>query len=65
MHNLFCDHNDLRNEADVEQIFARHLIEEFGYSDKAIRPKTAQEGCSAASATYTNTFGSCPSRSTI
>ena len=37
MHNLFCDHSDLRNEADVEQIFARRLIEGLGYADKAIR----------------------------
>ncbi len=43
MHNLFCDHSDLRNEADVEQIFARRLIEGLGYADKAIRPKAALE----------------------
>ena len=41
--NLFCDHSDLRNEADVEQNFARRLIEALGYSDKAIRPKAALE----------------------
>jgi len=39
--NLFCDHGNLRNEADVEQNFARRLIEAIGYSDKAIRPKAA------------------------
>ena len=43
MRNLFCDHNDLRNEADVEQNFARRLIESLGYPDKAIRPKTTLE----------------------
>ena len=43
MLNLFCDHSDLRNEADVEQIFARRLIEALGYSDRAIRPKAALE----------------------
>ncbi len=41
--NLFCDHSDLRNEADVEQNFARRLIEALGYSDTAIRPKAALE----------------------
>ncbi len=43
MRNLFCESADLRNEADVEQIFARRLIESLGYSDKAIRPKAALE----------------------
>lgn len=43
MRNLFCDHGTLRNEADVEQNFARRLIEALGYSDKAIRPKAALE----------------------
>ena len=43
MRNLFCDHGDLRNEADVEQNFARRLIEALGYSDKSIRPKAALE----------------------
>ena len=43
MRNLFCDHGALRNEADVEQTFARRLIESLGYSDKAIRPKVALE----------------------
>ena len=41
--NLFCDHSDLRNEADVEQNFARRLIEYLGYSDKSIRPKASLE----------------------
>ena len=43
MRNLFCDHRDLRNEADVEQNFARRLIETLGYSDRDIRPKAALE----------------------
>ena len=43
MRNLFCDHSDLRNEADVEQNFARRLIEALGYSDRTIRPKVALE----------------------
>lgn len=38
---MFCDHRDLRNEADVEQNFARRLIEALGYSDSAIRSKAA------------------------
>ena len=46
--NLFCDHRDLRNEADVEQNFARRLIEDLGYSDNAIRPKTALEELSVS-----------------
>ena len=37
--NLFCRKRDLINEADVEQIFARRLIEYIGYEDKQIRPK--------------------------
>ena len=43
MINLFCDQEDLHNEADVEQIFARRLIEHLGYPDSAIRPKEALE----------------------
>ncbi len=43
MRNLFCDHRDLRNEADVEQNFARRLIESLGYPDRDIRPKAALE----------------------
>ena len=46
MRNLFCDHGALRNEADVEQNFARRLIEALGYSDTAIRPKAALEDLS-------------------
>ena len=43
MRNLFCDQEDLHNEADVEQIFARRFIESLGYPDSAIRPKDALE----------------------
>ena len=43
IHNIFCNLTDLRNEADVEQNFARRLIEAIGYSDSAIRPKAALE----------------------
>ena len=43
MRNLFCDHSDLHHEADVEQIFARRLIEALGYEDKSIRPKASLE----------------------
>lgn len=43
MRNMFCDQADLRNEADVEQNFARRLIESLGYPDRAIRPKEALE----------------------
>jgi type I restriction enzyme M protein len=39
MRNKFCDSNDLRNEADVEQSFVRRLLEELGYSDREILPK--------------------------
>lgn len=37
--NKFCDMSDLHNEADVEQNFARRLIEYLGYRDDQIRPK--------------------------
>ena len=37
--NQFCQLADLKNEADVEQSFARRLIEFLGYSDNQIRPK--------------------------
>src|SRR5258708_3733324 len=41
--NLFCESNDLHNEADVEQVFARRLIEYLDYTDKQIRPKDTLE----------------------
>lgn len=37
--NMFCNHEDIHNEADVEQIFARRMIEYLGYKDSQIRPK--------------------------
>lgn len=37
--NLFCRADDLINEADVEQIFLRRLIEYIGYEDHQVRPK--------------------------
>lgn len=39
--NLFCSIDDLINEADVEQIFTRRLIEYIGYKDPQIRPKNS------------------------
>ena len=43
MRNLFCDIRDLANESDVEQSFARRLLEELGYPDRAIRTKATLE----------------------
>ena len=43
MKNLFCDIRDLGNESDVEQSFARRLIEALGYPDRAIRTKASLE----------------------
>lgn len=43
MEDLFCSHDAHRNEAEVEQIFARRLIEALGYPDRDIRPKAALE----------------------
>ena len=37
--NDFGNRQDIRNEADVEQIFARRFIESLGYADSEIRPK--------------------------
>ncbi|MYD64862.1 MAG: hypothetical protein F4X26_02510 [Chloroflexi bacterium] len=37
--NDFGNLGDIQNEADVEQIFARRLIESLGYPDSEIRPK--------------------------
>lgn len=60
MRNLFCDDGDLRNEADVEQSFARRLIEALGYTDRTIRPKAALEelsvGIIAAKSKYRPDF---------
>ena len=43
MRNNFCDSTDLRNESDVEQSFARRLIEAMGYADRSIRTKDSLE----------------------
>ena len=43
LRNRFCDIRDLANESDVEQSFARRLLEELGYPDRAIRPKATLE----------------------
>ncbi|MDQ3131543.1 MAG: N-6 DNA methylase [Acidobacteriota bacterium] len=37
--NLFCRLDVLLNEADVEQVFLRRLLEHLGYKDNQIRPK--------------------------
>jgi hypothetical protein len=37
--NKYCEIGVLRNEADVEQNFARRLLEDLGYSDTQILPK--------------------------
>jgi type I restriction enzyme M protein len=37
--NRFCNSSDLRNEADVEQSFARRLLEDLDFTDREIVPK--------------------------
>ena len=37
MRNVFCDSNDLHNEADVEALFAEPLLNALGYPDNRIR----------------------------
>ncbi|QNA43698.1 N-6 DNA methylase [Lacibacter sediminis] len=39
--NKYCSQNDFHNEADIEQVFVRRLLEDFGFSDSDIRPKNA------------------------
>ncbi len=39
MRNLFCEFNDLHNEADVEQLLICRLLSALQYPDDAIRPK--------------------------
>lgn len=41
MKNQFCELASLRNEADVEQSFARRLLEKLGYADNDIVPKAS------------------------
>ena len=43
MRNVFCDSDDLRNEADVEALFVEPLIRQLGYPDNRIRRKAAIE----------------------
>ena len=43
MKNLFCNFGDLANESDVEQSFARRLLEALDYPDRAIRTKATLE----------------------
>lgn len=49
--NMFCDIRDLGNESDVEQSFARRLIEELGYPDRSIRTKQSLERLSSGKLT--------------
>lgn len=39
MNNVFCNINDLKNEADVEQLFVCRLLSKLNYPDNSIRPK--------------------------
>lgn len=39
--NKYCRLTDFHNEADIEQVFVRRLLEDFGFSDSDIRPKNA------------------------
>lgn len=39
MRNMFCDSNDLHNEADVEALFINRLLSHLGYPDDAIKRK--------------------------
>lgn len=39
--NVICERASLRNEADVEQVFVRRLLERLGYSDAEIVPKAS------------------------
>ena len=48
--NLFCNINDLDNESDVEQAFARRLLESLDYPDRAIRTKATLEHLSVGKA---------------
>lgn len=39
--NKYCRSEDLTNEAAVEQFFVNRLLDDLGYEDKEIKPKTA------------------------
>lgn len=44
MKNLFCDNNDLKNEADVEALFIERLLSALKYpDDKVLRKKSIRE----------------------
>ena len=43
MHNLFCDHENLNNEADVEALFVEPLLSALGYPANRIRRKASIE----------------------
>lgn len=39
--NKFCRSGDLSNEASVEQFFVTRLLEDLGYKDEEVKPKSA------------------------
>jgi type I restriction enzyme M protein len=39
--NLYCNRQDLHNEASVEMFFVNRLLKDLGYRDSQIRPKEA------------------------
>jgi hypothetical protein len=41
--NMFCEKEDLGNEASVESFFTDRLIKELGYEDSEIRTKDSIE----------------------
>ncbi len=43
MQNMFCDSNNLHNEADVEALFIEPLLRDLGYPENRIRRKAAIE----------------------
>lgn len=43
MKNIYCNLNDLSNKASVETFFSLRLLEDLGYKDRQIRPKTSLE----------------------
>ncbi len=43
MQNIFCDSNELHNEADVEALFVEPLLQSLGYPNNRIKRKTSIE----------------------
>ena len=43
MRNKYCSYDTLCNEADVEQSFVRRMLEDLGYSNREIRPKSTHD----------------------